>query len=279
MGTIESGLHNNYVMRIVACFLLALVLMSNSADAGNKKAFYWVDDADYPPLIYRGTDGQPAGIFYKIMTEAFKRLDIPLKVEIYPWVRAQKIVVEGKADGMITILTHARKPFFLGSDPLLIVCEYIFVNRNNPHAKEIMSIRSLKEVRPFKIVETIGAGWTRENLKGFNITWVPSMDSAFNMLIKRRVDIFILNSYSGSAFINKKIKEGSPFSEGYKSIISNPYPLKTLAFRLLVRKDSPFAKVLDDFNVTIHQMQKDGTIQHILEGAQLSQRDDGCNQR
>ncbi len=252
--------------------------MFGSADAGHIRAFHWVDDEDYPPLIYRGTDGLPAGILYEIMTEAFHRLDIPLEVEVYPWVRAQKIVADGKADGMVTILTDERKTFFLSSDPILLVCEHIFVHRNNPRIKEIMSIRSLKEVRPFKIVEVIGAGWTKENLKGFDITWVPNMDSAFNMLIKGRVDIYIANNFTGAAFIKKKIKKGNSISEGYKSIITNPYPLKTVAFRLLVRKDSPFTNVLDDFNKAIHQMQMDGTMQHIFEGTHLSQNNDICGQ-
>ena len=277
MDTIESRLQKKFIMQLLACLLLALVLTPNFADAGNIKAFHWVDDEDYPPLIYRGTDGKPAGIFYEIMTKAFHRLDIPLKVEVYPWVRAQKVVADGKADGMVTILTDARKPFFLGSDSILLVSEHIFVNRNNPRIKEIMSIRSLKEIRPFKVVEVIGAGWTKENLKGFNITWVPNMDSAFNMLIKGRVDIFMANSFIGIYFIKKKIKEENPFSEDYKSIITNPYPLKTIAFRLLVRKDSPFAKILEDFNKIIHQMQMDGTIQHILEKVQLPQYDDARN--
>ena len=262
------------------CLLLALVLMSSFAEAGNVQSFYWVDDAGYPPpLIYRGTDGKPAGIFYEIMTEAFHRLDIPLKIDMYSWARAQKIVADGKADGMVTVFTKARKQFFLASDPLVHVCEYIYVNRNNSRLEEMMSVRSIKELHPFKIVETIGAGWTRENFKGFNVTWVPTMDSAFNMLIKGRVDIFVLNNITGAAFIKKKIKEGGLFSEGYKNIIKGSYPLKTLAFRLLVRKESPFAQVLDEFNETLHQMQTDGTIQHIFENARLSQSDTACKKR
>ena len=250
------------------------VFVSSSTRADQVKAFHWVDDEDYPPLIYRGKDGNPAGIFYEIMTEAFHRLSIPLKVELYPWVRAQKIVIEGKADGMVTVLTKERKKFFLGSDPILLVCEHIFLNKNNPHIKEIMAIRSLEEVKPFRVVEVIGAGWTKENLNGFNITWVPSMDSAFNMLIKGRVDIYIANSFVGSFFIRKKIKEGSSSSEEFKNIIINPYPLKTIAFRLLVRKGSPFVGIIDKFNKIIHQMQMDGTIQHIIKGKQLSQQCD-----
>ena len=244
--------------------------MFHSANADEKKPFHWVDDADYPPLIYRGTDGKPTGIFYEIMTDAFHRLDIPLTVELYPWARAQKIVADGKADGMVTILTDSRKKLFLGSDPILLASEHIFVNRNNRRIKEIMAIRSLKAILPFKVVETIGSGWTREKLSGATtIIWVPKMDNAFNMLIKGRADIFIANGFTGAEFIKRKIREGDSYSEGYKSIITNPYPLRTVAFRLLVRKDSSFVKIFDKFNDTIHQMQMDKTIQYILEGGQL----------
>ena len=242
-------------MKIVTFLFYALVLMVNSVNADEIKAFHWADDADYPPLIYRRTDDNPAGIFYQIMTEAFRRLGIPLKVETYPWPRAQKIVAEGKADGMITVLTNERKQFFIGSDPILLITEHIFASRNNPRIEEIMSIRSLEAIKAYRVVETIGSGWTEEKLKGAKITWVPSMDSAFKMLIKNRADIFLANGFTGAAFIQKKINEGGKFSEGYKSIIVNPYPLKTIAYRLLIRKDSPFVRILDDFNKTIHQMQ------------------------
>jgi len=266
-------------MKIITCLLLALVLMCSSANADEKKPFHWVDDADYPPLIYRGADGKPAGIFYEIMTEAFHRLDIPLKVEVYPWSRAQKIVASGKADGLVTVLTDSRKQVFLGSDPILLASEHIFVNRNNPRIKEIMAIRSLKEILPFNVVEIIGSGWTKENLIGANIIWVPEMDNAFNMLIKNRADIFIANRFTGADFLKKKTREGGPYAEGYKNIVTNTHPLKTIAFRLLVQKDSSFVNIIDKFNETIHQMQLDKTIQNILEGTQLPQLDGAHNKK
>ena len=266
-------------MKIISCLFYTFVLMINSINADEMKAFHWVDDADYPPLIYRGTDGKPAGIFYQIMAEAFHRLDIPLEVSTYPWARAQKMISEAKADGIVTVLTKPRKQFLVGSDPILLVSEHIFVNRNNPRIKEIMSIRSLKTIQPYRVVETIGSGWTEEELKGSEIIWVPTMDSAFKMLIKDRADIFIANGFVGAAFLQKKIRDGGSNSEGYKSIITNPYPLRTIAFRLFIRKDSPFIKILDDFNRTIHQMQTDGTIRRILEGTHLPQLDGVHNQR
>ena len=234
-------------------------------------AFYWVDDEDYPPLIYCGADGEPAGIFYEIMTEAFRRLGIPLKVELYPWARAQKILTEGAGDGMVTVLTNERKLYLIGSDPILLASEQIFANENNPRIDEIMAIRSLQELRPFRIVETIGSGWTEENLQGAEIIWVPDMDNAFLMLITNRADIYIANGFTGAYFIRKRVSIGDSFSEGYKHIITNPYPLNTVAFRLLIKDDSPYVGIIDDFNSIMHQMQLDGTIQRTIEGAGLSQ--------
>ena len=243
------------------------------------EAFYWVDDEDYPPLIYRGTDGEPAGIFYEIMTEAFRRLGIPLKVELYPWPRAQKILAEGAADGVVTVLTNKRKPYVISSDPILLASEHIFANENNPRIDEIMAIRSLKELRSFRVVETIGSGWTEEKLQGAKIIWVPDMDNAFLMLITNRADIYIANGFTGAYFIRKKINIGDSSSEGYKHIITNPYPLSTIAFRLLIKDDSPYVSIIDDFNSTIHQMQLDGTIQRIIEEARLPQPSTDGNQK
>ncbi len=255
----------------------APTLVPSTLVAEGTEPFHWIDGESYPPLISRGADGKPTGIFYGIMTEAFRRLGIPLKVDLYPWARAQKILTEGAGDGMVTVLTEERKQYFIGSDPILLVAEQIFANKDNPRIDEIMAIRSLKELQSFSVVETVGSGWTKENLQDVEIIWVPDMDNAFSMLVTGRADIYIANGYTGADFIGRKIENGEAFSKGYRSIITNPYPLRTLAFRLLVRKGSPYVGALDDFNHVIHQMQIDGTIQYIIEGEGLPHLDNDGN--
>ncbi|QOP46451.1 substrate-binding periplasmic protein [Sulfurimonas paralvinellae] len=245
-------------------FLVAILLIFSSVKADSSKAFYWTDDEDYPPLIYRGADGKPTGILYDIMKEAFHRLDTPLKVDVYPWNRSQKMVKNGTSDGMVSLVTKERSLFTKASDPILLSSEYIFVNKNNPHLHEIMSVRSLKDLKPFKIVEALGAGWTQANLKGFKIEWVPNIGNAFEMLIKERADIYIANGYTATDFIEKKVRIGNTLSQGYKKIIMNPYPIKTVAFRLLINKNSTYVDILDKFNKVINQMKMDGTIDAII---------------
>lgn len=256
-------------MKILHSFLILFILSFSLIHADARKTFYWADDESSPPLIYRGSNGEPAGIFYEIMTEAFRRMHIPLEAKVYPWARAQKLVKDGDADGMVTVLTERRKAFLKASDPILLVSEHIFADKNNPRIDKIMAIRSLKQLKSYKVVETLGSGWTKQTLKGVDITWVPEMDNAFSMLIKGRVDIYIANGYTGVDFIKRKINNNDSSLKDYTSIITNPYPLKTIAFRLLVRKDSPFVTMLDQFNQTINHMKMDGTVEHIIEGKKL----------
>jgi len=115
-------------------FLLIPFLLSFSfvgAYADTNKAFIWADDEGSPPLIFRDSNGRPAGIFYEIMTEAFHRMHVPLTAKVYPWARAQKRVKDGDADGMVTVMTKERKEFLKASDPILLAAEQIFVNKNN----------------------------------------------------------------------------------------------------------------------------------------------------
>jgi polar amino acid transport system substrate-binding protein len=249
-------------------FLLSFSLVGAYADTN--KAFTWADDEGSPPLIFRDSSGRPAGIFYEIMTEAFHRMHVPLKAKVYPWARAQKRVKDGEADGMVTVMTKERKEFLKGSDPILLAAEQIFVNKNNPRIDKIMAIHSIQELKKFKIVDTLGSGWTKEALQGADISWVPEMDNAFNMLINGRADIFIANGYTGADFIKKKISHNGAYVKGYTSIITNPYPLRTIEFRLLIRKNSPFVSLLGQFNRTISQMKKDGAMEQIIERKGLS---------
>ena len=243
--------------------LSLIIFIGFSTVAETRQEFNWVDDADYRPLIYSAKDGTPAGLFYYIMTEAFRRMQIPLKIRTYPWARAQKIVKDGKGDGMITILTESRKENFLASDPLICVTEHIFFNKKNPRLKDIMSIHSINDVVKFRVVETIGSGWTSEKLKGARIYWVPDMESAFNMLIKGRADIYIANHFIADEFIYAKFKSSNS-TEKYQNITSISTPLNTIAFRLLIHKKSKFANILKNFNKTLQLMKDDGTIDKFI---------------
>ena len=246
---------------ITILFVLAIFV-----NAEENRPFIWVDDENYFPAIYRGKDGKPAGIFNDILTEMFARLHIPLKKSVYPWKRAQKMVREGKADGMVTVYTKERQAYTVATKPIWYIGETLFFRRDNPKACKILKINSFDDMKDLTIVETMGSGWTKEKYKEHgikNVIWVPTVDSAFNMLAKGRADVFIMFNLNAYNILLKKRAAKGALSKGYQNIIAIAPTFTSLPFRLLIRKDSPFAKRVEDFNKVIDEMKKDGTYQRI----------------
>ncbi len=244
-------------------FLIAVTTLANAADM---RPFVWADDEDYWPAIYRGNDGKPAGIFNDILTEVFARLDIPLKKAAYPWKRAQKMVKDGDADGMVTVYTKERQAYMMATKPIWNIGETLFFRRDQPRSCEILKLISFEDMKELRVVETIGSGWTKEKYieHGINnVIWVPTIDSAFNMLAKGRADVFIMFNLNAFNLLSKKRAAEGVLSEGYQNIIAITPSFASLPFRLLIKNDSPFVKRIDDINRVLELMKKDGTYQRI----------------
>ncbi len=247
--------------------LCLMVLLTHSFLWGKlpDRPFQWADDEAFKPLIYRNSTGKSEGIFYDVLTEAFRRMKIPLRCKLYPWTRAQKMVEEGKADGMVTVATEARRKRFKATDPIVEVEEWVFVSRDNPRYKEILKIRSIKDLKRFTLVETIGSGWSRENFKGMRIIWVPTAQSALNMVASGRADIYLMSNYTGPFFVKEQIRKGGPLHDRLKKIVSGTHPLTKIDYQLLIRKNSMYVDIIDRFNRILRQMYRDGTYGRILQ--------------
>ena len=249
-------------------FIVILFVTTTLMNAAENRAFVWADDEAYWPAIYRGKDGKPAGIFDDIMTELFKRLKIPLKKSLYPWKRAQLLLKEGKSDGLITVYTKDRKLFTVATDPLWEIGENLFFRRDNPKACKILRVNSFDDLKGLTIVDTLGSGWSKDNYDAHgikNVIWAPSIDSAFNMLAKGRADVFIMFNINAYNLLLKKRAMNGPLSKGFKNIVAITPTFATLPFRLLIRKDSLFAKKIPQINKILKNMKEDGTMQRIRQ--------------
>ncbi|WP_292658312.1 ABC transporter substrate-binding protein [Nitratifractor sp.] len=246
--------------------ILLVILTMTLLHASEKRAFVWVDDDNYWPAIYRGPDGKPAGIFNDIMTELFSRLDIPLKKAVYPWKRAQQMVKEGQADGMITMYTQSRQAFTRATEPIWNIGETLFFRRDNPHGCKILRIQSFDDMKGLTLVELQGAGWPQEEYAAHGIKkviWVPNVESALNIIAKRRADLFMMFNLNALRILVQKRAQHATLSEGYQDIVAITPHFTSLPFRLLIRKDSPFVKRIDEINRILETMKHDGTYQRI----------------
>jgi polar amino acid transport system substrate-binding protein len=254
--------------RVLALFIILLILgcshcalMAQTPD----RAFKWMDDADYRPIIYLDKDNKPAGFWKDLMDEIFRRMDIPLHCELYPWKRTQKYVEEGLGDGMVTTMTTKRSARFKATDPLFVNSERVFARCDNPRIGQIMAVRSVADLKPFTIVETIGSGWSKEHFKELKVIWAPTYTAALNLLANGRVDIYVIGKEAGMMDIVNQIRKHSPYSDGLKKIIVGEHPLAEINFCLLIRKDSPFVNIIPKFNKTLRQLKEDGTYQKIYK--------------
>ncbi len=252
---------------VLFLMLLAIVILNvNAVSKNHQKPFIWVDDEDYKPYIYRGSDGKPQGVFKDIMTEIFKRLKIPLKSYVYAWPRTQTMLKSGKADGVITVYTKKRMKFLKATDPVLVIHEKILARKDNPKIKQILNIKKVEELKKFKVVDTIAAGWAKEHYKNFpNVIWAPTFANVFLMIANGRADIYVVPELPAIAGINEQIKKYPQYAKNLKKLIISKNSLADLKFRLLIRKNSPYVKIIPKVNAVLKQMKKDGSYERILK--------------
>jgi len=231
-----------------------------------QEAFIWNDDEDYKPFIYKDEHGKAQGIFKDIMVEAFKRMHIPLKYQLYAWKRAQQHVKDKQADGMVTVPTPERLKFLKPSDTIIIAKERIFARKDNPKIKQIMKIKSINEFKNYKVVDYIGAGWAQDHYKNLkNVIWVPKNTNALLMVANKRADIYLSDEFIGVNTIKKLIKQYPQYKENLKKLIICPHVFAKLNFSLLIRKDSKFVNIIPKFNKVLKEMKEDGTYNKILK--------------
>lgn len=96
------------------CIVLLLLLPGiNTAIADEKTAELLVvrPEGSWPPLEMI-IDGEPAGIHIELVREAGRILNIPVRIESYPWKRAVQMFKQGKADAITYMAeTEERKQF------------------------------------------------------------------------------------------------------------------------------------------------------------------------
>jgi len=120
-------------------------------------------------------------------------------------------------------------------------------------------IKTLEDIRPYRLVDYIGNGWAKANLvdKNFDVHLIPKAENMFRFLVKGRADLVVCSKYNALYLMKKdNLKE---------KIIMLPVVIDSLKFKLCVGKNSPYTNVIHRFDHTIRQMKKDGTMEQIFK--------------
>lgn len=250
-GKIRKGL-------ILIYLLVATLLPDAPLYAGEKILFVYYHD--YAPFGW-AENGKMKGIYIDIVSEAFtKRLGIPVEHRGYPWKRAQKMVREGKADGYCTTVTPERLSYSLATEePVLDVHFKIYAAIDSPRLEQLKNVKSISDLRGFKLTDYSGSGWAEENLSSLDIQWLPTNEQIWKFLIEGRADAAVKNEWT-TRYVLKEL--------GYQDqIVELPHAMtrEPTTFHIFLGKKSSFRKYLGQLNEVIIQMREDGTLDRIYD--------------
>lgn len=192
----ESG-----VMYKTLCFVILLLpFLYTEAMAGEGPAVVkWVYMADAEPINWE-ENGIARGLEVEIVEHCLKKLNIKVVHRFLPWKRAQKMVESGEADAMMTTPTPERfKYAVFGIEHTLANYVNLFIRKSNTEMIEkARGFKKLDDLKPFKLIDYIGNGWTAAYMKkedGYNIQEVAKLEQIPKLLLaEERCDLTINNS-------------------------------------------------------------------------------------
>lgn len=216
---------------------------------------------DYPPYGFI-ENGELTGIAVELVKELFKRVDVPVEINLLPWTRALKMAELGEADGIFTTFFSAERAEYLQyvKEPLAFEAQYIYY-RASDKLDLGDSITSLSKYK-IGIVQDYFLGDVFEKAKAEGVLRVEEntdLETNIQKLLDGKIDIMIDHHYSTMYRLKRlglleKIKESpKPFR--------NPESLH-LCFS---RKGKVEADLIERIQEALVDMKKDGTYQSIVD--------------
>ncbi len=229
------------------------------------RPFTIAGDEDEPPYGYVTQKGEFEGVFVDIMREACRRMNIPLDHTPYPWVRAQHLSRTGEADAIITVPTDERKKHYVYTKNSLVDFEFVaFVRKDHPDLQKMRLYKKIDDFKTFKVLDYIGNGWGEQNLRNLNVDRGGSHTQVILKLAGKRGDVFIFVKTTTLYLIKSMHANPSNQGLGIDSVIALPNILDRKGFHLLIAKNSPYVRLLPQFEAVLSDMHTDGTIKNIL---------------
>ena len=181
--------------------VIAILLSCLGARAGAQDLRFVT--LDFAPFIY-GEDQKVAGPGRDVIVAACEAADLECSYDIFPWRRAQELMREGKADGMMVIGRNAEREEWLDFSPPLFRTEYgFFVSENSfENPQELAGIAGFKVgvFAPSNTavqLEGLRDRMIAEGLEPLEIDARPDDVSGFRKLAAGRIDAVYSNRDRG----------------------------------------------------------------------------------
>lgn len=173
----------------------------------------------YPPYVDPQVPGQ--GLAMEIVRAAYKTQGYTVKLEMMPWVRAEKGVSEGRYDILVDVWrTEARAKELLFSTAYAVSKVKFIKRKENPFeftGLDSLSGKRIGVIRGYGYSDAFNAATT------FTREEVPSMEHNINKLLLKRIDLTLEDEITAKGLIRKmgpKVEEQLDFTAN--ALANNP---------------------------------------------------------
>ena len=229
---------------------------SSSAASAGKAIVVGLDD-NFPPMGFKGEDGQIAGFDIDLAKEATKRLGREVEFKAIDWSSKEAELKSGRVDVLWNGLdiTEKRKENMLFSDPYMDNRQIIFVKKGDASIKDEKSLAG-------KVVGTQSASTSEEYMDGNDffkkevkeVKKYSDFVSAFMDLENGRIDAVVGDEIVGRYYMSKH-------ADKLDAVDVAVGPVST--FGIGFAKDNQ--QLRDEVQKVLNEMKKDGTMGRISE--------------
>lgn len=211
---------------------------------------------DFAPYSWRDEQGKMRGIMVDVMDRVAAELGIRVTHQGYPWLRAQKLVRSGQADGFVTVPTQERRGYTqVVEEPVAVSTLTLFTQAGHPQLARLNQARALADLKAFTILDYIGNGWGKENLVGFKVHLTMNVDNVFKMLSAGRGDLMITDPIVANFKLRQLGLTGH--------IIEVPLQLGLTPLTLCLAHTSPFHRRAAEFSRVLIRLRQSGELARI----------------
>lgn len=252
---------------VVVCLLLLNPLISHVSKAESNEHLeeVLIVTGEFPPFSSESMPGQ--GMAVEIVRAVFAEMKRPLKIEFYPWARAELMVELGEAWGAIPYVpSSARKEKFHISESLFLGNTVLLSYGDKMNALDYQGLTDLKSYR-------VGAAlgyWYIDVFQDAGLDLEITADDITNLkkLRSARVDVIPVNEYVASWNIKDM------FPGDFDKFRRLGDPLRSNENVVIVsRAMTESEKLLQEFNAAFARIKDKGIYQAITMKYQL--QDDG----
>lgn len=239
-------------------FFSIFILLFCHIQSAHAKALKLVS-LEQRPIIYM-ENGMVKGIATDIIKEAFKRMNQPVTIEVFPFPRSLSMMRAKQADGLFAIVkTHEREMFMDYASESLIEQKAVLFVRKKSHITFQGDFKQFGQYS-FGILRgaTYGQLWKDALQDGYihQIEEVTNYKQNIHKLLNQRIDILIGPYYTIADLIKQ--------SGATETITALSPAIENVPTYLAFAKDSVPLRIRQRFDETIRELKAEGFIQSTI---------------